>query len=85
MAVCSKCGKEFRPGAAGWMARLEGPATGILPESPLKTSLVCPEDFERLKPAQKATWHEHIDPPKGGPTREKRPGRLGEAQGPEDG
>lgn len=76
MLSCSVCGKEFQPGAAGWMARFEGPPT-ILPDSPLKKVLICPEDFAKLGPARRAIWHEHIDPPKSGPTREKRPGHLG--------
>jgi hypothetical protein len=77
MLTCSKCGKAFKPGSAGWMARLEGPKAGILPQSPLATLLICPEDFAKLEPAQKRMWHEYIDPPRGGPTREKRPGHLG--------
>jgi hypothetical protein len=77
MLTCSKCGKAFTPGAAGWMARWEGPSTGIRPESSLKNIVLCPEDYARLKPAQKGMWHEYIDPPKQGPTREKRPGHLG--------
>jgi len=77
MLTCSTCGKEFKPGTAGWMARLEGPASGILPNSPLKTILACPEDYGKLGPAQKRMWHEYIDPHKSGPTREKRPGHLG--------
>ena len=80
MQTCLKCGKEFKPGAAGWMARLEGQAAGFLPGSTLRKLLICPEDFAKLGPVQKASWHEYIDPPKSGPTREKRPGRLGEVQ-----
>ena len=77
MLTCSRCGREFKPGSAGWMARIEGPTAGILPESPLKKRLICPEDFAALRPVQKGTWHEYIDPPQGGATREKRPGHLG--------
>jgi hypothetical protein len=84
MANCLKCGKEFRLGSTGWMSRLEGPAAGILPESRLKKILICPDDFGKLGPVQKGSWHEHIDPPKGGPTREKRIGRLGDAQVPDE-
>lgn len=77
MLTCSRCGKVFTPGSAGWMARFEGPKAGILPESPLTKLLICPEDFATLGPAEKRMWHEYIDPPRGGPTREKRPGHLG--------
>jgi hypothetical protein len=76
MPTCSKCGKAFTPGAEGWMARLEGPPGGVTPDATLKTILICPEDFAKLGPVQKATWHEYINPPRRGPTREKRPGRL---------
>jgi hypothetical protein len=58
------------------MARLEGPPDGARPDAPLKKILLCPEDFATLGPVQKAMWHEYIDPPRSGPTREKRPGRL---------
>ena len=76
MSTCSKCGKAFTPGAEGWMVRLEGPPAGVSPEATLKKILICPEDFAKLGPVQKAMWHEHIDPPRQGPTREKRPGHL---------
>ncbi len=76
MLTCSKCGKEFKPGALGWVARLDAQGRGILPESPLTKTLLCPEDFAKLGPQQKAAWHEHIDPPHSGPAREKRPGHL---------
>ncbi len=76
MLTCSKCGKEFKPGASGWMARLDAQERGIRPESPLTKTLLCPEHFAKLGPQQKAAWHEHIDPPHGGPAREKRPGHL---------
>lgn len=76
MLACSRCGKEFTPGMVGWMARFEGPPN-LRPDSPLKKLLICPEDFAKLGPAQKGMWHEYVDPPKGGPTREKRPGHLG--------
>jgi hypothetical protein len=59
------------------MERLEAPTPGVLPDSPLLRVLLCPEDFARLPPVQKAGWHELVDPPKSGPTREKRPGHLG--------
>jgi hypothetical protein len=76
MVTCSKCGKAFTPGAAGWMERLEGPPDGARPGATLKKILLCPEDFATLGPVQKAMWHEYIDPPRSGPTREKRPGHL---------
>jgi hypothetical protein len=52
------------------MERLEAPTPGVLPDSPLLRVLLCPEDFARLPPVQKAGWQS-------GPTREKRPGHLG--------
>ena len=76
MGPCTRCGKAFTPGAVGWMARLEGPPGGVQPGSALRTVLICPEDFARLGPVQKAMWHEYVDPPPDGPTREKRPGHL---------
>jgi hypothetical protein len=79
MGTCSKCGKEFTPGTAGWMARLEGPPGGVHPGAAFTKILLCAQDFSALGRGQKAMWHEHIDPFKGGPTREKRPGHLGEA------
>ena len=77
MLNCSSCGKTFTPGATGWMARWEGPPTGVRPDSPLKKILVCPADYARMTPSERSAWHEHIDPPQQGPTREKRPGHLG--------
>jgi hypothetical protein len=76
MQTCSKCGKEFTPGSAGWMARLDAPGRGIRPESRLTRTLLCPEHHAQLGAQQKAAWHEHIDPPQTGPVREKRPGHL---------
>jgi len=58
------------------MARLDAQGRGIRPESPLTKALLCPEHFAQLAPQEKAAWHEHIDPPHGGPAREKRPGHL---------
>jgi len=77
MSNCSRCQKPFTPGATGWMARWEGPPTGVLPDSPLKNILICPADYAKLKPSEKRIWHEYVDPPQQGPTREKRPGHLG--------
>ena len=74
--ACSKCGKEFKPGASGWMARLDAQERGVRPESKLTKTLLCPEHYAQLGAHQKAAWHEHIDPPHTGPAREKRPGRL---------
>jgi hypothetical protein len=77
MSYCSRCEKTFTPGATGWMARWEGPPAGVLPDSPLKKVLICPADYAKLKPSEKRAWHEYVDPPQQGATREKRPGRLG--------
>ena len=74
--TCSKCGKAFTPRATGWMARLDSPVRGMLPESKLTRTLLCPEHYAQLGGLQKAAWHEHIDPPHTGPAREKRPGHL---------
>jgi hypothetical protein len=74
--TCSKCGKEFKPGTSGWMARLVASGPGILPESPLTKTLLCPEHYAELGGQQKAAWHEYVDPPHTGPAREKRPGHL---------
>ena len=74
--TCSVCGKAFQPGTLGWMARLAAAGREILPETPLTKTLLCPDDYARLTPQQKAGWHEYIDPPQGGPAREKRPGHL---------
>ena len=76
MQTCSKCGKEFKPGATGWMARLDSRDRGILPESKLTRTLLYPEHYAQVAAQQKAAWHEHIDPPHTGPAREKRPGHL---------
>ncbi len=76
MLTCSKCGKAFQPGTSGWVARLAAAQREIRPESPLTKTLLCPEDYARLGAQQKAGWHEYIDPPHSGPTREKRPGHL---------
>ena len=76
VVICSQCGKAFQPGASGWVARLAAPGREILPQSPLTKTLLCPEDYARLGGHEKAWWHEYIDPPLGGPTREKRPGHL---------
>lgn len=58
------------------MARLAAQGPGILPETPLTKVLLCPEHYAQLSALQKAAWHEHVDPPHTGPTREKRPGHL---------
>ncbi len=75
--VCSKCGKEYQPNAKGWVGRVEGPPQGIRPESPLIRVLLCPDDFAQVSSAQRRAWHEYTGDTKG-PTREKRPGHLGE-------
>jgi hypothetical protein len=76
MAQCSVCGKPFVPGTPGWMARLEARRPAVRPDSALTTVLLCPEDYAKLRPVQKAGWHEYADRPEAGPTREKRPGQL---------
>lgn len=76
--ACAKCGKEFQPNMKGWMGRIEGPPGGIRPESPLVRVLLCPEDFAKIPPAGRMAWHEYTGHTQG-PTREKRPGHLGEA------
>jgi hypothetical protein len=73
---CSTCGKAFQPGTSGWMARFAAPTQEIRPDTRLTKILLCPEDYARLGAQQKAGWHEYIDPPHRGPTREKRPGHL---------
>ncbi len=75
--VCSKCGKAYEPTMKGWFGRVEGPVEGIRPESPLIRVLLCPEDFAKIAPRQRMAWHEFTGNTQG-PTREKRPGHLGE-------
>ena len=77
--MCSKCGKEYTPGMKGWFGRVEGPPEGIRPDSPLIRVLLCPEDFAKIPATQRMTWHEFTGNTQG-PTREKRPGHLGEAR-----
>jgi hypothetical protein len=77
-AVCSKCGTPYTPDAKGWMARVEGPVTSGRADTPLREVLLCPADFGKLSPRARMAWHEHTGHTQG-PTREKRPGRLGEA------
>ncbi|HLJ60981.1 MAG TPA: hypothetical protein VKZ50_14750 [bacterium] len=77
MAVCSRCGKEYKPGAKGWYGRLEGLPPGGRGESPLARILLCPEDFARIPQAGRKAWHEYMGATEG-PTREKRIGHLGE-------
>ncbi len=78
MLRCSQCGKEYTPGAAGWYARLEGLGPAGRVEAPLRRTLLCAEDFRKLPPRRRMIWHEFTGRSHG-PTREKRPGHLGEA------
>lgn len=86
MLTCSKCGKQYAPGAKGWFGRVEGAVTSGRTDAPLKRVLLCPDDAAKLAPTQRMAWHEYLGETHG-PTREKRPGRLGEpaveAEGPE--
>jgi hypothetical protein len=75
--VCSKCGKEYTPTMKGWFGRIAGPPEGIRPDSPLLRVLLCSEDFAQVPAAQRRAWHEFTGNTQG-PTREKRPGHLGE-------
>jgi hypothetical protein len=77
-AVCSKCGKAYTPGAKGWMARVEGKVTDGRPDTPLREILLCPDDYATIPPRARMAWHEYAGRTQG-PTREKRPGRLGES------
>ncbi len=78
MLTCSQCHKEFEPGMQGWYARIEGLGPGGRSEAPLKQILLCPDDFKKLPTSQRMAWHEFTGKSQG-PTREKRPGHLGEA------
>ncbi len=78
MLTCSQCGKEFTPGMRGWYARIEGLGPGGRSGAPLRRILLCPDDFRKLAANQRMAWHEFTGETQG-PTREKRPGHLGEA------
>lgn len=79
MPACSRCSKEYTPGTAGWFARVEGLGPAGRAGAPLRRVLLCPDDFKKLPPGQRMAWHEYTGQSRG-PTREKRPGRLGEAE-----
>ncbi len=78
MLTCSKCGKEFTPDMKGWYGRVEGLGPGGRADAPLKRVLLCPDDFKKIPANQRMAWHEFTGASRG-PTREKRPGHLGEA------
>ncbi len=78
MLACSQCRKEFKPGTVGWYARIEGPVSDGRGGGPLKRILLCPDDFKKLPATRRMAWHEYLGETRG-PTREKRPGHLGEA------
>lgn len=60
------------------MGRVEGlgPAGRVV--APLRHILLCPDDFAKLPARQRMAWHEYTGRTMG-PTREKRPGHLGES------
>lgn len=74
---CSKCGKGYTQGAKGWVARVEGDIASGRTDGPLHQNLLCPEDYAKLSPRARMAWHEYTGRTQG-PTREKRPGHLGE-------
>jgi hypothetical protein len=76
--TCSKCGKTYTPGAKGWFARIEGNIASGRTDGPLHQILLCPEDYAKLSPRARMAWHEYTGRTQG-PTREKRPGHLGES------
>ena len=75
--ICSTCGKAYAPGAKGWVARVEGDVTNGRTDAPLRQTLLCPDDYAKLPPRARMAWHEYTGRSQG-PTREKRPGHLGE-------
>ena len=75
---CSSCGKAYTPGAKGWLARVEGNIASGRTDAPLRRTLLCPQDFAKLSPGARMAWHEYTGRTQG-PTREKRPGHLGES------
>lgn len=78
MDVCSRCGKPYTPSAKGWMGRVEGLGPAGRVEAALRYVLLCPEDAAQVPPRQRMAWHEYTGR-SAGPTREKRPGHLGES------
>ncbi len=77
MLKCSQCGKEFMPEMKGWAGRIAGLSPAGRTDAALERVLLCPEDFRKLPAAARMAWHEFTGATKG-PTREKRPGHLGE-------
>jgi hypothetical protein len=80
MASALRCfvdGTAYQPGMKGWHARVQGLGPGVRGDGPLTVTLICPQDFAKLPPSQRMAWHEYTGNTEG-PTREKRPGRLGE-------
>lgn len=76
--MCSTCGTAYTADAKGWMARVEGPVASGRSDAPLRQVLLCPTDYAKLSPRARRAWHEHTGRTQG-PTREKRPGHLGES------
>lgn len=75
--VCSTCGKPYTADAKGWVARVEGPVTSGRTDAPLREVLLCPADYGKLPAGARMAWHEYTGRTQG-PTREKRPGHLGQ-------
>jgi hypothetical protein len=76
--VCSTCGKPYAPGTKGWVERIEGDITSGRTAAPLRRVLLCPGDYAKLPPRARMAWHEYTGRTQG-PTRERRPGHLGES------
>ncbi|HKX19867.1 MAG TPA: hypothetical protein VJT33_17835 [bacterium] len=76
--LCSSCGKAYKPGTRGWFARVEGDIASGRTDAPLRRRLLCPQDYAKLSPAARMAWHEYTGRTQG-PTREKRPGHLGQS------
>ena len=75
---CSKSGKTYKPGAKGWYERIEGDIANGRTDAPLRHVLLCPEEYTKLPPRERMAWHEYTGRTQG-PTREKRPGHLGQS------
>ena len=75
---CSTCGTPYAPGAKGWFERIEGDITSGRTAAPLRRVLLCPDDYAKLPPRTRMAWHEYTGRTQG-PTRERRPGHLGES------
>ena len=75
--ICSKCGTTYPPGGKGWFARIEGDIASGRTDGPLRQILLCQKDYGKLSPRARMAWHEYTGRTQG-PTRERRPGHLGE-------